>query len=186
MVWFLVRREIDGATVYTLERLALDTRTDCHKAVTLPAPAETVTGFGHMAGASVRLWLDGNREGMATVALDGSIALPYPATEVEAGLPYEWAVDPMPFAVDLPDGTAVDKIKRVVALTVRVRDAVDVSVRGRPVPFRALGDGLLDAPSSPYSGTKRVTLLGYDREGVARISGEGPATLLGFVREVTT
>jgi hypothetical protein len=134
----------------------------------------------------VQVYADGHRHGAVVVAADGTITLDHPATVVEAGLPFEWAVVPMPFAMDLSAGTSVDKIKRVVAVSVHLMDTVELQINGRPVPFRRLGDALLDQAPQPYSGTVRQTLLGYDRSGVMRLHGTGPATILGFTREVST
>lgn len=184
-LYAVVRREIGGITRYFLERLVVGARTDAHKTVTLATAATAVPGFAHLAGATVRVYADGHREGLREVAGDGTITLDYPATTVEAGLPYEWAVTPMPLAIDLQDGTSIDRIKRVVSVAVDVIDAVDITIGGKPVALRRLGDGLLDQPPAPYTGVVRARLLGFDRTGAVRIAGEGPCTILGIVREVS-
>lgn len=184
-LYLLTERTINGATVIALEYIDPAARLDCSKVVTAGSASVTHGGFSHLIGETVAVYADGHPHHDVIVAPDGTVTLDYPAVEVECGLAFDWEIIPMPIAIDLLDGTAIGTIKRVCSVSLVLRNAVDVSVDGRPLAFRRFGDDLLDQPPTPYTGTLKIRRLGYDRSGVLRLHGRGPATVLGIIREVT-
>jgi hypothetical protein len=190
----ILRVGVAGSDVYAvirrgdlvaLEILSADCRTDGAAMVALANPATSVAGFSHLAGQVVSVYADGYPVGIQTVSTDGRVTLNTAASVVEAGYPYTWKIAPMPFVVDLPDGTGIDEIRRVVKATIRLLATENLSINGVAVSLQALGASLLDAAAPSYSGTIVHRLLGYDRSGTLVLSGTGAATILGVTREVS-
>lgn len=176
---------VQRGDLVALEILSADCRTDGAAVVTLATAGVSAGGFDHLAGQEVSVYADGYPVGSQTVSADGQVTLPAAATVVEAGYPFTWRLAPMPFVVDLPDGTGIDEIRRVVKATIRLLDTENLSINGAEVSLQALGANLLDAAAPSYSGTIVHRLLGFDRSGTLVLSGTGTATILGVTREVS-
>ncbi len=161
-----------GPTVYVLVRRGaatliekFDTAFATDSAVSAAADPATATwsGLGHLDGRTVAVVADGAPVGNATVS-GGSVDLVYAAATVEVGLPYTHRIAPMPPI--LASGKSGMGVKvRPVSLTLRLRETpavrLDVGRGYIDLPFRTLGEGLLDAPPVPFTGDKTVRALGW-------------------------
>lgn len=79
-------------------------------------------GLAHLEGKTVSLLADGSPvEGI--VVQEGKIQLPRPMKCVHAGLPYESVLQTLPAAAEWADGTALDRRRRVVSVTVKMLDS---------------------------------------------------------------
>lgn len=183
--YFLVRRTIDGDTRFFLEVMDNDHALDCSRRVVNPAPATVHDGFDHLEGHTVAVVADGLVE-QSQVVVGGQVATSFPATVVEAGLPFEWEISTLPMPSAVLRGKTFQKA-RIAAVEVALDDAVGVKVNDRRVVSRAFGDGVLDAPPPRASGTHEVKLLGgWDPAPSARIHGDepGPVTVRAFKMKV--
>lgn len=93
-----VRRQIDGATRRCIEALASPPAWDFIPAGDVPAthffcaavfsPTEPAASFAlpHLAGETVQVWADAQDLGAIDVAGDGTLTLPWPVSQCEAGL----------------------------------------------------------------------------------------------------
>jgi len=186
-VFFVTKRIIGGQTKYFLEKMEYGTWLDCSKVTPEDTAKKTFSGFDHLAGETVRVWANDGDRGNYPVDQNGNITLEHSATWIEAGYPSDWEITPMPFAIDLPDGTSFGDIQRVIVTNVQVKDTAEFYVDGKLQQFRKFGDELLDQKLPLYSGTKPVRHLGFDRTGTKRIHGSapGPVTILSIRREVS-
>ena len=114
---------------------------------------------------------------------------------IEVGLDFtpRILVRTMPVDANLPEGTIIGQKKRVVSVTLKLKDTehLNVGIPNFPtnqVPFRNLGSNLLDVPLTPFTGEKKVEgMLGYTDEGQIEITQSVPAdmTVLGLAQRVS-
>lgn len=161
-VWAIVRREVNGNTVRNVEIFDFTCFTDSAVLVENVSPFTTVNGLSHLEGKTVAVRADGVVQADKVVA-GGSITLVRPANAVEVGLPFVPLVETMTPEVAGPNGSIQGLMMRQPEVTLRVKDTIGASVNGREVIFAEFGEHLLDQPIPPYSGNKRVELLGYER-----------------------
>ncbi|RVU39021.1 hypothetical protein EOI86_07120 [Hwanghaeella grinnelliae] len=188
--YFLVRRTIDGATRYFIEKHALDRMFDSSVKARFQEPSDTLDGLDHLEGLQVQVFADGALRDPAVVT-DGTVAVTdggaaFPAMEVEAGMPFDWVVEPLPVEAQIAEGTLVGQKHRLIAVTLELKDAYPFEVNGRPVNFRRFGEFRLDEAPKPFSGRKRRRFLGWNRGQGASFTASGtlPATFLSAVAEV--
>ncbi|WP_028586305.1 carbohydrate-binding protein [Desulfocurvus vexinensis] len=144
-------------------------------------PAGLLGGLGHLEGREVAVVLDGALLGVQRVQ-GGAVALPRAAWKVHAGLPYSAVLQPMRLEAGGAGGTAQTRRKRIMGVTVRLRQTVG----GRVCP----GDDVADkyerllphtapvrAGMAPplLDGDREVRLAsGYDRDGLFTIRQDDP------------
>lgn len=127
-------------------------------------PETTWSGLDHLEGRLVAIVADGAPRPPRVVS-GGAVTLEAPAREVEIGLPFAHEIEPLPPAFLGPE--TIGPV-RLVKATFRVTDTqalrVDVGRGFRDLPFRTLGDDLLDRPTAPFTGDKSVRGLGWRRD----------------------
>jgi hypothetical protein len=187
-VYVLVRRTLDGSTVYALEKLDPDAWWDCSLTVTAEEPTDLFEGFDHLANEVVRVRLDGSDYGKFTVGADGAIDVSAHGTftTCEAGLEVSWEVETMPIASQLSNGTPVGATTRIVWAAVKVKDALELtlSAHGMDIPlhFRKFGSGAFGA-LQPYTGVKKEQFLNWESEAPPTLTMKG--TLPITIQSVT-
>jgi hypothetical protein len=186
-IWAIVRRVINGVTKRYVERFVPGLYMDCAVRGSVGgAGAATWAGLGHLEGETVAVRADDVVQANAVVA-GGQITLARNANAVDIGLPFTPLVELMTPEFPMQDGSAQGKMMRTPEVTIRVKDTVGARVNGRDVNFRRFGENVLDVPVAPYTGTKRVELLGFER-GESDIVIEQPQAnpfhLLSVVRKL--
>jgi len=81
-------------------------------------PATVISGLNYLEGEDVSVLADGNVISGLTVE-SGAITIPYAASVVTVGLPYESVLETLTFDANLEDGTTKNRKKRVVAVSIR-------------------------------------------------------------------
>lgn len=111
VLYCVVRRTINGASVRYVERLASRQFTDQADAFFVDcgatysgAPADVISGLGHLEGKTVSVLADGAVHQQCVVT-GGSITLDIEASTVQVGLPIEADLQTLPLAVQLQDGS---------------------------------------------------------------------------------
>lgn len=126
-------------------------------------PETAWSGLAHLEGRVVTVVADGAQRDPLTVS-GGQIALDAPALKVEAGLPFAHEIEPLPPHFE---GPATIGPVRLIKATFRLEETqalrVDVGRGFRDLPFRTLGDDLLDRPTAPFTGDKSARGLGWRR-----------------------
>jgi hypothetical protein len=138
-LYFIVKRVINSATVYYLERLedlfkptsSTDISgqpfTDC-ALIYSGASATTISGLTHLIGETVRVLADGIDVGSKVVNGSGQITLSTAATYVRVGYQADATMQTLRPEAPQPGGTSQGKIKRVHEVVVRVRDTRDFRI----------------------------------------------------------
>ncbi len=136
-VYVVVRRTLPGVNggqpVAYIERLAsrnflTDGAPDISKAWFVDcglsyggAPVTTVSGLGHLEGASVSVLADGAVMGPYTVS-GGAVTLERPASAITVGLPYVCDLRTLPVDIN-PQATLQGKRRKVDAVTLRLENS---------------------------------------------------------------
>jgi hypothetical protein len=144
--------------------------------------ATTITGLGHLNGASVDVLADGAAVARTTVNA-GSIVLTNAASNVIAGLPYTSKMETMRLSSQAMAGTEQTRKKRISSVGVRVyrtgpfsagynEASVDV------VPLRTTSD-TMNAAIPLYTGDKEIKAFrsDWDRDGFIWVITEIPMPL---------
>lgn len=160
-VWMVARRTVNGASVRYVERLSETTSVDC-SIVSSGASATVWGGLSHLEGQQVAVVADGYYAGLFTVS-GGQITLTTAATEINAGLPFTSKLAMLPPEIQTGMGSASGNAMRTSEVTVRFHETTGCQVNGKPVPFRRLGTAVLDQAPEPFSGVKRIEVLGWER-----------------------
>ena len=153
-------------------------------------PATVWGGLDHLEGQQVQVLADGRYLGRTEV-IGGAVTLGEPASTVAVGLGYTHEIEPLPPVVTGYGGIDSSAKLRLIDATFRLESSaalrVDTGQGFRDLPFRRLGDGLLDQPPEIFSGDKTLRALGW-RSGAAplwRVAGDAPLplTLLSVTTE---
>lgn len=127
-LWLSVRRIIDNQIVYCLERLEPGHEFGQNRAeaffvdcgLTFSGSRQTeITGLDHLEGCEVAILGDGGVQ-PPQVVRSGRISLQYPADLVQVGLPFESRLTTVNLDVQLQDGTAQTRLKRLIRTTFRL------------------------------------------------------------------
>jgi len=126
-VWLAVERDGQYLIEKLSRRLVSDEPADqvfldaCVSAKSDTAFTE-VTGLNHLEGKSVQILADGNTLPQQKVQ-NGKITLPRAMNCVQVGLKYSAELHFLPVAYEQSNGTAVDRKRRVVSVTVKMLDS---------------------------------------------------------------
>ena len=181
-VMMVVRRTINGATKYFLERLEKrfleDTPianawfVDCGKEVTSSYAATVFTGFDHLKNKQVAILADGAPLELTTVNSNGAIQVPYPVKKVIVGLNFKSCLSPLPVETDLQTGSTLGKRRAYGKCVLRLHNSVCGKYAATEqgdlftvdawktrtqydIPFLPVAYG---APVEPFSGDIEITL----------------------------
>jgi hypothetical protein len=113
-----------------------------------------------------------------------------PGAEAEIGLSFEWWIDPLPPAIDLPDGTLAQRVQKMIRMGMRLDGAVSASVNAENLTLTM--DGFeIDVVPTPLDGWWWAPMLGFARRGddrqlTPRITRQVPMPIgvLAIKREV--
>jgi hypothetical protein len=194
-VWFCTCRQIGGETRRFIERFdpehwkRLD-QLDQSRLVYLDAavrresatPLAEITGLEHLNGSPVRVMADGS-ERMPRLVEGGRILLERPARIVIVGLPFTTQIQPMPFDIQLRDGTAIGRKWRTPKFTAHFHLTGAASYADGPgahfydVPFRTAPQ-MQGEPPPLFSGLRELQVQAGYRDSVDLvISSEAPSSL---------
>lgn len=159
-VYALIKR----ANGYFIESFDEELWVDGALSGTVPTPALTWSGLGHLNGLSVSILADGIPQPDQVVS-GGMVTLIAPANEVHIGLAYTHVVEPLPPSIVSEGGQA--KAIRLLDVTFRVENTaalrIDTGQGFRDIPLNKFGYVQLDVPPMPVSQDIRVKALGWRR-----------------------
>jgi hypothetical protein len=144
--------------------------------------ANTTTFTGHhLLGKELDLVGDAVTRDKEIVSDAGVITLDRAAYNLEAGLPYSSIVQTMKFEGGNPIGSSQGRPKRWNEIIVRVKDSINLVANGERVIFTEGGD-YMDNEVIKFTGDKRLSKMGWDRDGTITIEQDQPQplTVLGI------
>ena len=180
-IYFVVKRTINGSTVYYVEAFNDDNTTDSNVLLigaSLPGTT-TVTGLSHLEGKTVKVIADDVMQNERVVASGQIIIDSVPTAYVEIGLDYTPEVKTLPVELKLSSGNVIAQRKRIVEATANMYLTQNLTLNGNDFIFTA---------GEFYSGLKRrKPMLGYDKKGQMTFSQSEPLffTLLGIEFKVS-
>lgn len=181
-VYFLV--EYDGTIYLTQLREGLYTDLAYYNESLGSDTVSSMTWFPN--GTVVNVRADGSTLGQETVS-NGEVIMDRSGDEVEIGLPFTVAVTTLPLNVDMQEGTKFADLKRIFSVHIDLYESLGVFVNTIRLADRRFGEPT-DGPPIPYTGLKRVRILGWDRQKKITISQSDPQPfyLRALILEVET
>jgi hypothetical protein len=190
-LWVLSERTVNGSTVQYVEFLDQDANTDSGLKGITSGGSTPISGLSHLVGETVNIVINGAVFPNEVVKEDGTVSPKRPSqwldVAVEVGLPYISTLKTMRVEAGSQAGKAQGRKKRWNEVMVRLLDTTGIKINGDQVPFRKSSDKM-DSGISSFTGDKRVTNLGWDRDGIIEISQEQPLPMavLGIHGTLTT
>ncbi len=189
-VWLLVERRINGITKKYIEYLDPTLNMDCTLSAIVNSGTTLVTGLNHLEGEEVQVLVGDAVYPNQTVS-GGSISVTLPTQtgykSIEIGLGYISKLKTMKIEAGSQSGTAQARKKRYNEVVVRLHKSVGITINGDQLPFRTSATPMgQDIPE--FSGDKRVSNLGWDREGQIQVEQTQPLpmTILGITGTLVT
>ena len=184
-VWVVVKRTIDGADVRYVEYFDSSLNTDSAVTGTSGgAGTDTWSGLDHLEGETVDVVADGVVMPQQTVTA-GAITIPRAANAVEIGLHYESEIETLEPEVQAPNGTSAGAALSIHEAMVRFYETQGATVQGETLPFRQFGAGILNAAVEPFTGDKKVSMLGDNKTIVIQQTQPLPWQVLAVIMKVS-
>ena len=188
--WIIVRRRINGSIVQYVEYLDDLIKLDSGLTGVVNGDSSSITGLDHLEGESVQI-LIGDAVYPNQTVTNGAITVNLPSgssfKSIEIGLGYTSKIKTMRVEAGANAGTAQGRKKRYNEVMVRLHKTVGIKINGDQLPFRTsstpMGQNIPE-----FTGDKRVTNLGWDRDGQIEILQEQPLpmTVLGITGTLVT
>jgi hypothetical protein len=181
-VYTIVKRTINAATKYYLEKFDRDTFVDS----ALTGGAASSVNVAHLPNTEVQIIRDGFANSVQTVPASSPYTVTFsnPATSsYQVGLNYTVTAVTMPAEPRLAQGSVYGVQKRILQVDAIVYETQSMAVNGQEIPFTAFGGAALDQAIVPFTGTKTAHgLLGFSKTGQITITQNIPLkmTLLGL------
>lgn len=198
-VYFVVKRVVEAADVYYLEKAVDETYMDA-SVVYSGVATDVITGLAHLEGRTVRVYADASVLS-DEVVIGGQVTIDKEATNVEVGLDpvtdvpgLSDVIQNMPIEQDIGAGVDMDAMKRIVKATIQMEATNNISIGAvidgeirtlYEVPFRSF-TVTLDDPPPVFTGKKTMNLSGYGTS-VSCIVGQsdpGPMSILTMSLEM--
>jgi len=189
-VWIVIERIVNDSTVKYIEYLDSTLNMDSGLSGTVTGSSTKVTSLEHLEGEVVQILIDDAvyptqivSNGAITISLTSS----YSSKPIEIGLGYNSTLKTMKVEAGASAGTAQGRKKRYNEVLVRLLSTVGATINGDQLPFRTSANAM-DESISSFTGDKRVTNLGWDREGQIVIQQKQPLpmTILGISGTLVT
>ena len=188
--YIVVRRRINGNIVQYVEYLDDLLKVDSGLAGTVNGSSTSITGLDHLEGEEVQI-LIGDAVFPNQTVTNGAISVSLNSAtgfkSIEIGLAYTSKIKTMRIEAGANAGTAQGRKKRYNEVMVRLHKTIGIKINGDQLPFRTssmhMGQNIPE-----FTGDKRVTNLGWDRDGQIEILQEQPLpmTVLGITGTLVT
>jgi hypothetical protein len=150
--------------------------------------AKVWSGFGHLEAKTVDILVlaDGVVFPTATVSA-GTVTLPRATASIEGGLHYTTTLTTLPVELQLPEGSAQGRPISFSECTIRLYKTIGGTVESEQLPFRQFGAGILDVAIAPFTGDKKVPVIGWTVGKKLTITQTQPLPLcvLAIIKRVT-
>lgn len=179
-VWLCIERTINNEKRSYIEYLDRHVNMDSTLVGLVNGNSNRITGLNHLEGETVQV-LIGDAVYPDQIVSNGQILVTLPANSgyksIEIGLKYISKIKTMRAEAGSEAGTAQARPKRYNEVTVRLHESVGVTINGDQVPFRTSSTPVGQNIEN-FTGDKRVTNLGWDRDGQIIIEQTQPLPLM--------
>lgn len=189
-VWCIVKRRINGSIAQYVEYLDKTVNTDSTLIGVVNGDSSSLTSLDHLEGESSTI-LIGDAVYPKQTVTSGAITISLPSTTstktVEVGLGYTSTLKTLRVEAGGQTGTSQGRKKRYNEVMVRLLNTVGATINGDQLPFRTsstpMGQNIPE-----FTGDKRVTNLGWDRDGQITVEQTQPLpmTILGITGTLVT
>ncbi|HVJ22327.1 MAG TPA: hypothetical protein VM756_00160 [Burkholderiales bacterium] len=164
-IYFLIERQRNISTVFTIEKATFETRMDAAKYVTTGL-GTTVAGFDHLAGELVDVRVDGAPVEQQLVSSSGTLTFAIaPTSSVEAGYFVPPVLETMPLVVQFGGEALLGAKKRLSEIRVAVRNTLGLVIKGigeeELAADKIPGTTMTATPDAPFTGLLKVPDLGW-------------------------
>ena len=177
--WVIVERLIGGNTVQHVEFLDENFNMDSSLTGTVTGASTKVTSLDHLEGETVQILIDDAvypkqivTNGQVTISLPST----FPSKTIKVGLGFVSTLKTLNIEAGAQAGTAQGREKRYNEIIVRLHESVGVTINNDQLPFRSSADEM-GQPIPQFTGDKRVSNLGWDKEGQITIQQTQPLPL---------
>jgi hypothetical protein len=183
-LWVAVKRTVNGSVVRYVEYLDPDINVDSGITGTVSTATTSVSGLSHLEGETVKLVINDAVFPDTTVS-SGAISISVPVgwsnVDIQVGLGYTSTLKTMRVEAGSQAGKAQGLKKRWNEVKVRLLNTTGVKINDDQLPFRTSSTPM-SSGIGLFTGDKRVTNLGWDRDGIIEIKQEQPLplTVLGI------
>ena len=198
VVWMVVNRTVDGATVryveYLEKHLSGAYAFYVDSGLTYDGSATTtISGLDHLEGETVAVLADGSVHPSRTVT-GGSITLQRSSSVVNVGLPFTASMVTLPIEAGAQDGTSQGKTQRISGLVVRLHETGPGLFYGDGTTMDELHlrrpGNLMDAPVPLFTGDTEILPFpgGYDKGAVMTFEHRLPlpCTIVALMPQLST
>jgi len=189
-IWCIVKRRINGSIVQYVEYLDTSINMDSTLSGTVNADSTTLTSLDHLEGESVVI-LIGDAVYPTQTVTNGAVSISLPSNtstkSVEVGFSYTSTLKTLKPEFGGQAGTSQNRKKRYNEVMVRFLNTVGATINDDQLPFRSsatpMGQNIPE-----FTGDKRVTNLGWDRDGQITVKQTQPLpmTILGITGTLLT
>jgi len=189
-VYIIVQRLINGSTVQYVEYLDSTVNQDSALSGAVTGASTTVTSLDHLEGETVQILIDDAvypKQKVTNGAVTVSLPSTFESKTIEVGLGYVSTIKTLRPEGTAQAGTAQGRKKRYNEIIVRLLDSVGVTINNDQLPFRSSANAMGE-PIPTFTGDKRVTNLGWDRDGQITIKQTQPLpmTVLAVTGTIVT
>lgn len=189
-VWVIVERVINGSTTQYVEYLDSTSNMDSYLTGTVNSSSTSVTSLDHLEGQKVQI-LIGDAVYPPQTVTSGAITVNLPTAlstkTINVGLGYVSTLKTLKPEFGGQAGTSQGRKKRYNEVMVRFLNTVGATINDDQLPFRSsatpMGQNIPE-----FTGDKRVTNLGWDRDGQITVKQTQPLpmTILGITGTLLT
>lgn len=185
-IYVVVKRTVNGASVYYVEVLDADILVDC----AITGGAASSVNVTHLEGKTVDIIRDGVHEPTQVVpASPYTVTFARPATSsYEVGLNFIPEIKTLPVEPNLASGSLKGFKKRIFEVNAELFATQSLTIDGKSISFRNFGTNVLDSSVQEFTGLKTLSgILGYTYDGQITIGQDVPLkmTLLGLDYKVS-
>jgi len=199
-LYMVNKRTVGGVESNFIERWDFDHYVDNGLTLTNSAPLNTLPGLDHLEGQLVKVAAIDPTNPLGVIILadrtvsGGAIALTSDEeqyTKIQVGLPFNPILKPMPLSTNIGSGPNAMRIKKIVRMNLRIKDASGLTVDGRPLPDRFF-DSDVDSPLDSFPKIKTGVIndilptlgWGIDEMPTIELTEATPCIILAIEYEV--
>ena len=156
--WAVVERDIGAGSVFYVEELNFNVRTDSSVSYSFTVASATLTGLAHLNGQTLQVYGDGIYQGEFVVAA-GTVTLTTAISNGFAGLSFRSLIEPHPVNIDTKKGPTLYQEVHIRNIYIHYFESIGMTFQGFDIPVINMQDVVLDMLATPRTGVFDYTLM---------------------------